>query len=157
MHRRRTAALLVALVAAVPMLSSCSATGRDAATNRVNQIVMGADNRDAEVDVLNAAIVANADGSGTFIATFVNNSVEGDNTVTGLSSPSGLDVSDFSDISVPPGGLVSLADDGGIVVSGDFALGQYVDVDVDLGDGSTVPLNVPVVADSGYWSGLDKS
>ena len=58
MHLRRPTALLVALVAALPALSACSASGRDAATSQVNQIVMGTDNRDFEVDVLHGQMKA---------------------------------------------------------------------------------------------------
>lgn len=158
MHLRRSTALLVALVAALPALSACSATGRDAATSQVNQIVMGTDNRDFEVDVLNAVIVAKADGSGTFITTLVNNSSQTDNSMTALEGGQGLDVSTFSAISIPARGLVNLADNGsGIVVTGDFKLGQYVPLTVTLGDGTAIPVNTPVVPDSGYWTGLDQS
>lgn len=158
MHLRRPTALLVALVAALPALSACSASGRDAATSQVNQIVMGTDNRDFEVDVLNAVIVAKADGSGTFIATLVNNSSQTDNSMTALAGDQGLDVSTFSAISIPVRGLVNLADNGsGIVVTGDFKLGQYVPLTVTLGDGTSIPVNTPVVPDSGYWTGLDQS
>ena len=158
MHLRRPTALLVALVAALPALSACSASGRDAATSQVNQIVMGTDNRDFEVDVLNAVIVAKADGSGTFIATLVNNSSQTDNSMTALAGDQGLDVSTFSAISIPVRGLVNLADNGsGIVVTGDFKLGQYVPLTVTLGDGTAIPVNTPVVPDSGYWTGLDQS
>lgn len=158
MHLRRSTALLVALVAALPALSACSATGRDAATSQVNQIVMGTDNRDFEVDVLNAVIVAKADGSGTFITTLVNNSSQTDNSMTALEGGQGLDVSTFSAISIPARGLVNLADSGsGIVVTGDFKLGQYVPLTVTLGDGTAIPVNTPVVPDSGYWTGLDQS
>lgn len=158
MHLRRRTALVVALVATLPALSACSASGRDAATSRVNQIVMGTDNRDFDVDVLSAVIVAKADGSGTFITTLVNNSSQGDNSMTALAGPDGLDVSTFSPVSIPVRGLVNLADDDqGIVVTGDFKLGQYVPLTVTLGDGTTIPVNTPVVADAGYWTGLDKS
>lgn len=158
MHLRRPTALVVALVAALPALSACSASGRDAATSRVNQIVMGTDNRDFEVDVLSAVVVAKADGSGTFIATLVNNSSQSENSMTGLAGAEGLDVSTFPPISIPVRGLVNLADgDQGIVVTGDFKLGQYVPLTVTLGDGTTIPVNTPVVADAGYWAGLDKS
>ena len=158
MHLRRPTALLVALVAALPALSACSASGRDAATSQVNQIVMGTDNRDFEVDVLNAVIVAKADGSGTFITTLVNNSSQTDNSMTALEGGQGLDVSTFSAIPIPARGLVNLADsDSGIVVTGDFKLGQYVPLTVTLGDGTAIPVNTPVVPDSGYWTGLDQS
>jgi hypothetical protein len=159
MHLRRSTALLVgALLIAVPGLTSCSATGRDAATNRDdNQIVPGASNRDATVDVLNAVIVSKADGSGTFIATLVNNSADADNTMASLSGLS-IKVADFTPVSIPLRGLVNLASsDQGIPVTGDFSAGSYVAVTVGLGSGESVDLNVPVVPDSGDFAGLDTS
>jgi hypothetical protein len=147
-----------ALLIAVPGLTSCSATGRDAATNRDdNQIVPGASNRDATVDVLNAVVVSKADGSGTFIATLVNNSADADDTMASLSGLS-IKVADFTPVSIPLRGLVNLASaDQGIPVTGDFSAGNYVAVTVGLGSGESVDLNVPVVPDAGDFTGLDTS
>ncbi len=159
MHLRRSTALLVgALLIAVPGLTSCSATGRDAATNRDdNPIVPGANNRDAQVDVLNAVVVSKADGSGTFIATLVNNSPDADDTMASLSGL-GLEVGEFTAVGIPLRGLVNLAAaDQGIPVTGDFGAGRYVALTVGLGSGESVDLNVPVVADAGDFTGLDTS
>ncbi|MFN8193164.1 MAG: hypothetical protein U0R80_02670 [Nocardioidaceae bacterium] len=158
MHLRRTTALLVgALLIAAPALSSCSITGRDAATNRDdNPITTGASNRDAQVDVLNAVVVSKANGSGTFIATLVNNSADADDTLASLSGAS-VEVKEFTPVKVPVRGMVNLADGQGITVTGDFSAGQYLGFTVGLGSGESVDLNVPVVADAGYFSGLDTS
>ena len=158
MHLRRPTALLVALVAALPALSACSASGRDAATSQVNQIVMGANNRDFDVDVLNAVIVAKTDGSGTFIATLVNNSSQADNSMTALEGEQGL----TSRRSRPSRSRCGAWSTSPTTTRGSSSrvtsrLGQYVPLTVTLGDGTAIPVNTPVVPDSGYWTGLDQS
>lgn len=159
MHVRRSTALAVtALLTAAPTLSACSFTGRDAATNRDdNQIVVGANNRDGRVDVLNAVVVSKADGSGTFVATLVNSSPDADDTLGSLAGQ-GLEVGEFTPVSLPLRGLVNLAtDEQGIPVTGDFAAGQYVAVTIGFGSGESADLNVPVVPDAGDFTGLDTS
>ena len=153
---RRTLALGLAGLAATAALTAC---GFNYPTDRVNDITAGANYRDGTVDILNAAIVSKEADSGTFVATFVNNddtdavtlqSISGDNTAVGqvdLSQP----------LTVPPNGLVNLANTQGIPVNGTFALGQFVTLTFQFDDGSTVPLAVPVVLDDGQWAGLDVS
>jgi len=155
MHLPRSLALLGgALLLAAP-LSSC---GFDLATNRVNQITPGASDRETSVDVLGAVVVSGEEGSGTFIATFVNNDVEEPATVESLE---GQDtgtarVTDFSPVEIEPNGLVNLADgDQGFEVEGDFAAGDVLPMVVGLEGGDTVELEVPVVPNCREWEGLD--
>jgi hypothetical protein len=104
-------------------------------------------------------VVSKQANSGTFVATLVNNdatdaislqSLSGDNTAIGQ-------VSLPQPVSVPANGLVNLADNQGIPVSGTFALGQFVTLTFQFDDGSTAKLGVPVVLDDGQWAGLDVS
>jgi hypothetical protein len=152
---RRTLALGAAGLVATAALSSC---GFDYPTDRINNITAGVDYRDGSVEILNAAVVAKQADSGTLIATFVNNSdsktialqsVTGDNTAITNAEP--------TTFSLAPGTLRNLATEGGIPVSGTFALGQFVNVVLTFDDGETANLSVPVVADAEQWTGLDTS
>jgi hypothetical protein len=152
---RRTLALGAAGLVAAATLTAC---GFDYPTDRINNITAGVSYRDGSVDILNAAVVAKEANSGTFIATFVNGStsktialqsVTGDNTAISNAQP--------TTFSLAPGSLRNLATEGGIPVSGTFALGQFVNISFSFDDGETVNMNVPVVADSEQWTGLDTS
>lgn len=150
-----TAAAVLAL--AVP-LSSC---GFDYATDRDYTPASGANNRDGVVDVLSAVVVSSAEGSGTFVASLSNNDDENEKSLAGVSGDDGetITAADFDPIPVEAGGLVNLAEPAaGIVLTGDFAAGDFVPLTVDFADGERVTLNVPVVPDdTGYWEGMDAS
>jgi hypothetical protein len=152
---RRGLALGAAGVVATAVLTAC---GFNYPTDKINNITAGVDYRDGSVDVLNAVVVAKQANSGTFVATFVNNSssksialqsVSGDNTAV-----SNAQATPFT---LAPGSLRNLAADGGIPVSGTFALGQFVTVSLTFDDGETATMSVPVVLDEGQWTGLDVS
>lgn len=154
MHRRRSLALLSgALLLAAP-LSSC---GFDLATDRVNQIAAGTNNRDASVDVLGAVLVSAEEGSGTFIASFVNNSLDETATVEALEpQDAGAAQVEFEPIEIEPNSIVNLAqDDQGVPVEGDFGPGGTVPMNVTLSDGNTLEIDVPVVPNCREWEGLD--
>jgi len=154
--RRTTALALGGLVLASPMLTSC---GFDYATDRVNTVANGVNQRDASVDVLGAVIVSAQDNSGTFIATFSNNSQSRKNSVDSLAGADGntIQAESFSPIDLAPGGMVNLAQQGGIPVSGTFKAGDFVPVTVTFGSGERVSLKVLVVTDTGQYAGLDQS
>ena len=96
--RRSWALAAGALLLAAP-LSSC---GFDNATERVYTPAAGANNRDATVDVLGAVIVSAEEGSGTFVATFVNNDQVEDGVVEGITPDDEAIQIDFSPVTVPP-------------------------------------------------------
>ncbi len=150
---RRTLALGAAGLVATATLTAC---GFDYPTDRINNLTAGVDYRDGTVDILNAVVVAKQANSGTFVATFVNGdptdsvslqSVTGDNTAV-----SNAQASPFT---LAPNSLRNLATDGGIPVTGTFALGQFVNLTFTFDDGETANLSVPVVADDEQWTGLD--
>lgn len=155
MPLRRVFSLLTgALLMAAP-LTSC---GSDPATNRVNTITPGTTDRDASVDVLNAIVVSAEEGSGTLIASFVNNSTTESASVEGVSPQGETSASavDFSPIEVPPNSLVNLAqDDQGVALEGDFAAGDVVPMVVELSGGDRVELQIPVVSNCDEFEGLD--
>jgi hypothetical protein len=154
----RSLATAAAVLALAAPLSSC---GFDYATDRVYSVNSAAENREGEVDVLNAVVVSAAEGSGTFVASFSNNDSEGEQTFTAISGDDGVtvEVADFDPVTIPAGGLVNLAEPPAeIVLTGDFAAGDVLPLAIDFGSGERVMLNVPVVADEGgYWEGLDAS
>jgi len=152
--------LLVSAATVVALAAPLSSCGFDYATDRVYTPGSGANNREAEVDVLSAVVVSAAKGSGTFVASLSNNSPDKEETFTAVA---GQDASvtgaEFDPITIPAGGLVNLAEPpADIVVTGDFAAGDVVPLTVDFGNGERVSLNVPVVSnDTGYWEGMDAS
>jgi hypothetical protein len=157
MHLRRNIALaLTGLVLAAPALTSC---GFDYATDRVYTPAAGVNNQDTSVDVLGAVIVSGRDDSGTFIASFANNDVTQEATVESLAGAGGTTIQpgSFSPIKIPAGGLVNLATEGGIPVTGTFTAGDFIPVTVTFGSGERATLTIPVVTDDGNYAGLDTS
>ena len=152
--RLRIALLFGALVLAVPGVSAC---GFDYATDRENNLANGANDKDGVVDVLNAVIVSSEDGSGTFIATLSNNSPDEAISMDALSfGPNAtVDVASFAPIEVPARGLVNLAAEQGIKVSGEFKAGEFVPLSVGFDNGESADLNVHVVATEDEYADLD--
>ena len=160
MHLRQSARLLAAagiLVIAAPFLSSC---GFDYATDRPYTPGSGVNDHSAKVDVLSAVVVSAQTGSGTFIASFANNDTLEPATVTaiaGSGDDADLQVDSFTPIEIAPHGLVNLAVDGGVAITGDIDAGETASLTITFGDGSSVDMTMPVVADCGDYSGLDTS
>ena len=165
MQLRMTTRVLAAAgaLALATVLSSC---GFDYATDRQYTPGSSTNDRDADIDVLGAVVVSGQDGSGTFIASFANNitdeagsveSLEAETIPTGDEEASALEVADFEPIEVPAHGLVNLADEGGIVLTGDVASGDFVHVTIGFGSGDPVELEVPVMPNCDEYAGLDES
>ncbi len=158
MHLRRNIALAAGalVLTATPVLTAC---GFNYATDRVYTPAAGVNNRDASVDVLGAVIVSAQDDAGTFIASFANNNADQEATVQSLSGSGDTPVQadTFSPVTIPAGGLVNLAIDGGFRVTGTFKAGDFVPVTITFGNGQRVDMNVPVVTDDGNYAGLDTS
>ena len=84
MNVRRSIAV-AAIVVAAPVLSSCG-VNFGAPTDQVYNAAVGVDNRDSQVDVLNALVVTGEDGKGTIVAGLVNNDAAGKVRLTGISA-----------------------------------------------------------------------
>jgi hypothetical protein len=156
----RPSARLLAAVGAVVLATALSSCGFGYATDRVYTPGNGANDRDASVDVLNAVIVSAQEGSGTFVASFANNSADEPATVeslAGAGDDSALEVGDFDPIEIAPGALVNLATEGGIPVTGELEAGDFVNVTITFGDGESVDMQVLAVTDCGPYEGLDTS
>ncbi len=146
LHRRPTATALAALLPLVVVLTSC---GFDYPTDRVNTIGAGVNNRDADVDVLGARIVAFSDGKGRLIGTFVYNENDADAPAK-LVDVAGEGVTVAAQeaaIEVPPNRHVNLAgeDVAAIAVQGEFVPGDVVKLTYSFDTNESVSLEVPVV------------
>ena len=96
--------------------------------------------------------------SGTFIATFVNDSSTKANSVEsimGSDEGQGVTAPKFKTVRLDPNGMVNLATDGGPKVTGTFDIGSYVPMTITFGDGTEVSVDVPVVPNCEEWAGLD--
>jgi len=155
MHLRRSTALLVGSLLLTAPLGAC---GFSTATNRVYTPAAGTNDRATGVDVLNAVIVSADEGSGTLVASFVNNSLDEEATVESIAAEdqTGVQVPDFQPIDVAPNGLVNLAqDDQGVAVEGEFAAGDVVPMVFEITGGDLVELNVPVLPNCDEYAGID--
>lgn len=157
----RLSARVLAAAGALALATTLSSCGFDLATDRVYTPGAGVNDRDADVDVLGAVVVSGQEGSGTFIASFANNDQEQQATVTsiaGTGADSDVKATDFTTITVPAGGLVNLADEGGVVLTGDqVASGGFLELSIGFGDGSSVEVDVPVYPPCHEYEGLDES
>ena len=156
-HLRRNLALTIGtLLLAVPSVASC---GFNYATDREYTPANGANNKDGTVDVLNAVIVSQDVGSGTFLASLVNGSPTTTISFTTLDfgSNSTVEVAAFDPVEIKPHSLVNLADGQGIKVQGDFVTGDYIGLTVGFDNGELASMNVPVVDASDEWDGMDNA
>lgn len=143
---RRRAALAAAGLFLVPALAAC---GFSAQTDQTYQPAVGTNDRDGNLDVLNATVVSAADGSGTFAGTLVNN---GDKAVD-LTGISGDGVKLTTKTAVPGGGLVNLATEGKLALVADSVkAGDFINLTFTFSDGQSTTLLVPVVANTGDYA-----
>lgn len=149
--RRKFALTLCATALTAPVLSSC---GFNYATDEVYTPGAGTNNRDAQLDVLGAVVVAGQDDSGTFVAGLSNNENDTAISLTGLTGE-GL-TAEFDAVEVPAYGFVNLADED-IHVTGSFGAGDVLDITLELDNGEQVPLEVPVVTNCDEFEGYDTS
>ena len=148
MNVRRCIAAATVLAAA-PVLSSCGVSF-GAPTDQVYNPSAGVDARDGAVDVLNALVVSGTDGSGTVIATLVNNDqVEADKLtgVAGAGPDNVLTVKVAGETTVPAGGLLNLAEQGAITARGKRIVpGNFVKVTFSFERAEPATLNIPVMS-----------
>jgi hypothetical protein len=150
--RRRAALLATTALLAVPALASC---GFDAATDRVNTISAGVNNRDGNIDVLGAVVVATGAGTGLFEATLSNNSTLAETTQAdqlvsiapeGGSTATVNTVASFKPITINPSASVSMfATAAGVPLTGSFSPGSFVSVTLTFQSGQQTTMTVPVV------------
>lgn len=156
-HRRpvrRSAAFAVAALAiATPLLSSC---GFNYATDRVYTPAAGLNDRDGEVDILSAVIVASRPGEGTLVASISNGSPEDRISLQGV-EPTGsvkAEVASFPAIPLAPLRNADLAEDR-IGVTGDFGAGQVLNMTFTFSNGQSTTMGVTVVTNCDEFAGFD--
>ena len=130
-------------------MSSCG-IGFGAQTDQVYNPTAGTDDRSGAVDVLNALIVSAHKGSGTVIATLVNNNERRADRLTGITGTgpnSGVQVTPGGRTTIPPGGLLNLAKQGSITITGkDVVPGRFIDLTFSFAHGASATLSTLVVS-----------
>lgn len=147
-----------ALLMSVPALAAC---GFDLPTDQVYTPGVGTNDRSSSVNVLHAAIVSEEAGEGVFIAALVNKDLREEDALTSLAGSgedSELSVTSSGQVTVGPDSLVQLADEGGVLVSGEpVEPGNFVEVTLSFERGEPVTLNVPVVTRTGAFAEVEMS
>jgi hypothetical protein len=145
----RRSVAVVALVLAVPVVSSCG-VGFNEQTDQVYNPAAGVDDRSGSVNVLNALVVSGTDGSGTVIASLVNEDQTHSDTlqgVAGAGSDSSLKVTPGGSTTIPAGGVLNLATQGKIFVRGTRVVpGNLVEITFSFDRARSVTLKAPVVS-----------
>ena len=143
--------IAVAALVAAPVLSSCG-VNFGAQTDQPYNPAVGVDSRAGEVDVLNALIVSGSDGSGTVVATLVNDDETKPDTLKGVSgagADSGLQVQLGGNTQIPAAGLLNLADQGEVSAKGKRVVpGNFVKITFSFDRAEAITLDVPVVSSS---------
>lgn len=155
---RRRLATAVVVLPTFALSSACGQLGVPA-TNEFYQPGVGANDRSGTVDILHAAVVSAAEGSGTLVAGLSNNDPMNPDSlveVTGAGDDQGLTVSTNGPaMELTAGGFVQLADDASVSVSGSqIQPGRYVDLTFAFERGESVTLPVPVVENTGEFAGV---
>jgi hypothetical protein len=146
-NARRSLAAAV-LVLAAPVLTSCGGN-LDLQTNQVYNPAEGVDERSGEVDVLNALIVSGENGSGTVVATLVNNNQTTEDSlkgVAGAGQDASMQVTPGGQTAIPAAGVLNLAEEGRIFVEGErVKAGYFVTMTFSFDRGQAVTVEAPVV------------
>lgn len=143
-RRSVTVAVVLALTLA---LTSCG-VNFNAQTDQVYNPGAGTNDRESTVDVLNALVVSGEDGSGTVVATLVNNDTAEDDTLIAVEDPSGRTKVDVTGpTTIPAAGLLNLADSGGVTATGERIVpGVFVEITWTFQRGEPVTFSAPVVS-----------
>ncbi len=143
---RGTALLATGVLVASPLLASC---GFNYQTDQVNTISAGVNDREGDIDVLGAVVIAGEPDVGLFVATLANNSLDQADVLQGLQESEDLGplepATEASGVEIPAAGRANLFESGGIAVKGLFGAGDFVDVTLSFENGQVSRLTVPVV------------
>jgi len=149
--RSRTA--LAAVILGVPALAGCS-TNFGAPTDQVYNPARGVNDRSGRVDVLNALVVSGTDGSGTVVATLVNNeSGESDRLVSVAVDGATANINaGAGSTDIGPLGYLNLGTTGAVSASSDRIVpGNFVDIAFTFQRGKAITVHAPVVPHSGDY------
>lgn len=150
-HRVPRPALLAAsALLAGSLLGGC---GFDYATDRVNTISAGVNDREGTIDVLGAVVIAGQDDVGVFAATLVNKDLEQEVSFDSLTETEQVAGGEPGEtVEIPPGGRANLFETGGVDVTGAFAAGDFVDVTLTFDNGQVTTMTIPVVTPCHQYS-----
>ncbi|MCL8024109.1 hypothetical protein [Nocardioides bruguierae] len=153
MSLRRNLALVTGAVALTTTLSSC---GFDLATDQVYTPAAGTNDRETEVNVLSAVVVAAQDDAGTFVGGLANTAAD-ELSLTGLSAAdTSVTVADFDPIDVAPDGYTGVGTtEDGIGLTGSFAAGDVLELTFTFDNGESATMDVPVVPACREFEGFD--
>lgn len=153
LHRRFSALAVGMLLLGAPVLASC---GFDYATDRISTISAGVNDREGEIDVLGAVVIADRPDLGVFATTLVDNDLATQDSLTGLTGDLAGEITlldgELAAVPIDDQGRVSLFRSGGIDVSGGFEPGDFVTVTLSFSNGQESTLDVPVVAPCDQYS-----
>jgi hypothetical protein len=157
--RRSTAKASVVVTAAVLALglSSC---GFGAPTDQLYNPPVGVNEISGNIDVLNAVIVSDGGGTGTLVATLVNNDPRQADSLTNISGAGAdqVEVEPPSSTDIDAAGLLSLSDIGGATVSGDAVKpGYMVSLTFSFAHSESVEVDVPVYRPDGPYADFSPS
>lgn len=149
MNVRRTISA-AAVVLAVPMLASC---GFSEQTDQVYNAAAGVDDRSGTVDVLDAQVVSGQTGSGTVVASLVNeDQTHADKLVQITPADQGSQDLTFagpSGTKIPAGGEVDLGNTGQWTVRGQSVkAGSFVKITFVFQRAQAITVDVPVTSAS---------
>lgn len=129
-----------------------TACGFNIQTDQIYQPGVGVENRSGTVDVLAAVVVSAKDGTGTFVATLVNNDQDKAITLERVQARD-LNAQLAEPIEIPADGLVNMADLGAIEITGsDVAAGGFARVTLEFSNGQDATVNAPIVSDAGDYA-----
>ena len=152
-HLRRKLVLALATAGIAASLSSC---GFGYPTDRPNTISNGGNDWTGATHVLAARVVASADGEGAFIATITRDADHDAVTFDSLEAD-GVEVAGFKPIEIQPHGMVNLAEEGPIAVTGDYTAGDTIEFTLGFSDGDDVTVDAVVVAACHEYEGITPS
>lgn len=144
-------AAIASLFLLAPVLGAC---GFSAQTDQVYQAAVGPDARDSDVDVLNAVVVTNGTGQGTFAGSLVNNTDTADR-IENVTADAGVTIVPGGALTIPAYGLVNLSN---LLENGEIPLlldgepvsaGGYVTITFTFANAEPVTIMAPVVDNTG--------
>jgi hypothetical protein len=148
-HSATRALATIVLLAVVPALAGCIATGTDAATNTQYQPGIGANLRSGQVQLYNALVVDNGDGTGT-VSVLISNSGDEpqklDEVTATTSAGEDVDVTTAPAIVGANRSLSTGPAATAVLESDDVTAGSYVRLTFTFDRAGDVTIEAPVVA-----------
>lgn len=143
LHRRATAPAVAALVLLVG--GAVSGCGFEPATDRINTIAGGTNDRSAGVDALGIRVLSGSAGEGRLIGALANNT--GSEAALTRVAGENITTQQFEPVTVAAGDGVNLAGDEvtPVQLTGDFVAGDMITIDLGFDTDETITMTVPVV------------